>query len=157
MKQELAKNLSLVFFPFAHYNTCTVQKGDILHSTGRTMIKNTVLKQKQEKERLLSLSYIERTKAVHIPKWLNSDLIKVVVGPRRSGKSVFSLMLLHSLPFAYFNFDDETISRQSRFDYDALLQELHSAYRTPDPGDITMIPIRRQVGVLNRGKYTPYR
>lgn len=66
------------------------------------MIKNTILKQKEVKEQLLSLPYIvERTKLAEAKKWLDSDLIKVVLGPRRSGKSVSSLMLLKDRPFAY--------------------------------------------------------
>lgn len=91
------------------------------------MLKNTVLKQKQEKERLLSLPYIERTQTAEAKKWIDSDLIKVILGPRRAGKSVFSLMLLKDRPFAYFNFDDESIP-DGKFDYDKLLLELHSAY-----------------------------
>jgi hypothetical protein len=86
-----------------------------------------VLKQKQEKERLQSLPYIERSRMVEAQKWLSSDLIKVILGPRRAGKSVFSLMLLHDTPFAYFNFDDETITKK-KFHYDELLQELHAVY-----------------------------
>lgn len=92
------------------------------------MLKNIVLKQKQEKERLLSLPYIERTKSVEAKKWLDSNLIKVILGPRRAGKSVFALMLLAKRPFAYFNFDDEQIMGQCLFDCNLLMQELRAAY-----------------------------
>lgn len=92
------------------------------------MFKNTVLRQKQEKEQLLSLPYIERTKTAEAKKWLDTDMIKVVLGPRRAGKSVFSLMLLKDRPFAYFNFDDETIPGQGKTEYDELLQELRAVY-----------------------------
>ena len=92
------------------------------------MLKSTVLKQKQEKERLLSLPYIERTKKKEANKWLDSDLIKVVLGPRRAGKSVFSLMLLKERPFAYFNFDDESLPGEEKFDLDELMSELRQAY-----------------------------
>ena len=92
------------------------------------MFKSTVLKQKQEKERLLSLPYIERTKEKEAKKWLNSDLIKVVLGPRRAGKSVFSLMLLKDQSFAYFNFDDESLPGEEKFDLDELMSELRQAY-----------------------------
>lgn len=91
------------------------------------MLKNAILKQKQEKERLLSLPYIERTKTAEAKKWMESDLIKVILGPRRAGKSVFSLMLLKDQPFAYFNFDDESVYEE-KFDYDELLRELHFVY-----------------------------
>lgn len=92
------------------------------------MLKSIVLRQKIEKERLLSISYIKRAKTDEVRKWVDSDLIKVVLGPRRAGKSVFSLMLLKNRPFAYFNFDDEGILGQGIFSYDALMKELHSAY-----------------------------
>lgn len=92
------------------------------------MLKSTVLKQKQEKERLLSLPYIERTKENEVKKWLDSDLIKVVLGPRRAGKSVFSLMILRDRPFAYFNFDDESLPGEAKLDLDELMSELRQAY-----------------------------
>lgn len=92
------------------------------------MLKNIVLKQKQEKERLLPLPYIERTKEKEAKKWLSSDLIKVVLGPRRAGKSVFSLMLLKNSPFMYFNFDDEVLASAGGIPTDELMKELHSAY-----------------------------
>ena len=58
------------------------------------MLKSTVFKQKEDRDRLLALPYIERTKEKDMEKWLSSDLIKVILGPRRAGKSVFALMLL---------------------------------------------------------------
>lgn len=92
------------------------------------MLKSTVLKQKQEKERLLSLPYIERTKEKEARKWIDSDLMKVVLGPRRAGKSVFSLMLLRNRPFAYFNFDDESLPGEGKLDLNELMSELRQAY-----------------------------
>ena len=92
------------------------------------MLKATVSKQKQDKERLLSLPYIERTKEKDTRKWLSSDLIKVILGPRRAGKSVFALMLLKDQLFAYFNFDDESIPGEEKIDLDELMTELKLAY-----------------------------
>lgn len=91
-------------------------------------LKDIILKQKSEKERLLSLPYTERTKSQMAKKWLGSDLIKVVLGPRRAGKSVFSLMLLRNQPFLYFNFDDESLINFKNFNYDDLLKEMHVVY-----------------------------
>ena len=71
----------------------------------KNLLKTIVSKQQAEKETLLSLPYIEREKAEQGKKWMSSTLIKVVLGPRRAGKSVFSLMLLKGHNFAYFNFD----------------------------------------------------
>lgn len=92
------------------------------------MLKATVSKQKQDKERLLSLPYIERTKEKDTRKWLSSDLIKVILGPRRAGKSVFALMLLKDQSFAYFNFDDESLPGEEKIDLDELMTELKLAY-----------------------------
>lgn len=92
------------------------------------MLKSVVLKQKQDKERLLSLPYIERVKEKEAKKWLDSDLIKVVLGPRRAGKSVFSLMLLKDREFAYFNFDDESLPGEEKLDLNELMSELKQAY-----------------------------
>jgi len=66
------------------------------------MIKDIILRQKEEKERLLAKPYVEREKLEFGKKWLDSDLVKVVLGPRRAGKSVFSLMMLKDAPFALF-------------------------------------------------------
>lgn len=91
-------------------------------------LKNTVSSQKLQKEQLLTHSYIDRTKEPFGKKWLDSGLIKVVLGPRRAGKSVFSLMLLKDRPFMYFNFDDEVLSHADGIATDELMKELHAAY-----------------------------
>ena len=92
------------------------------------MLKDIVSNQKLQKEQLLTLSYIDRTKEPFAKKWLDTALIKVVLGPRRAGKSVFSLMLLKDRPFMYFNFDDEVISSAGGISTDELMKELHAAY-----------------------------
>ena len=92
------------------------------------MLKDIVSNQKQQKEQLLTLSYIDRTKEPFAKKWLDSNLIKVVLGPRRAGKSVFSLVLLKDRPFMYFNFDDEVLSSAGGIATDELMKELHAAY-----------------------------
>lgn len=94
----------------------------------KNMFKNIVLKQKQEKGQFLTFRYVERTKDPFGKKWLDSNLIKVVLGPRRSGKSVFSLMLLKDKPFMYFNFDDEVLASAGSVSTDELMKELHAAY-----------------------------
>src|SRR3989344_3075805 len=91
-------------------------------------LKNVVSNQKMHKEQLLTLSYIDRTKEPFGKKWLDSNLIKVVLGPRRAGKSVFSLVLLKDRPFMYFNFDDEVLSSIGGISTDELMKELHAAY-----------------------------
>lgn len=92
------------------------------------MLKNIILKQKQGKEQFLSLQYIPRTKDQFGKKWLDSNLIKVVLGPRRAGKSVYSLMLLKDRSFMYFNFDDEIMASTGGIATDDLMKKLHAAY-----------------------------
>jgi predicted AAA+ superfamily ATPase len=52
---------------------------------------------------------IEREALNTWKKTMESNLIKVVTGVRRSGKSVFSFQLLNKRTFAYINFDDERL------------------------------------------------
>lgn len=91
-------------------------------------LKDIVSSQKLQKEQLLTLSYISRTQESFGRKWLDSNLIKVVLGPRRAGKSVYSLMLLKDRPFMYFNFDEEVIATLDNIDTHELMKELHAAY-----------------------------
>lgn len=93
----------------------------------KSLLKTIVSKQKTEKDTLLNLPYVERIKAGQGKKWISSDLIKVVLGPRRAGKSVFSLMLLKDREFAYFNFDDPALVGE-KLDLYELMDELHLVY-----------------------------
>jgi len=80
------------------------------------MIKNTILQHKLEKEKFLSKNYIFRSKLDSVKKFLEQDLIKVITGPRRVGKSVFSILLLKEKNFAYLNFEDESLQKINNYD-----------------------------------------
>lgn len=90
------------------------------------MNKNIVLQYKAEKENLLSKKYILRENLVSAKKFVDSDLIKVIIGPRRVGKSIFSLLLLKNKNFAYLNFDDECFSKIEN--YDEIIESLCEVY-----------------------------
>jgi predicted AAA+ superfamily ATPase len=64
---------------------------------------------KEERDALLRKVYQKRILIDHVEQYLASDLIKLITGPRRAGKSVFALQLLGSNDFAYLNFDDELL------------------------------------------------
>ena len=98
------------------------------------MLKDIVLKQKQKKEGLIKVQYVGRTKEPFGKKWLDSSLIKVILGPRRAGKSVFSILLLKDRDFMYFDFDDEVLSSEGSIPTLELMKELHAAY-----GDIKTV------------------
>jgi len=65
------------------------------------MIKDILLQHKSERDRFLSRKYILREKLEFAQRFLDSDLIKVVTGSRRAGKSVFSVLFLKARDFAY--------------------------------------------------------
>lgn len=92
------------------------------------MLKDIILKQKIEKEQLPLNTYIPRTRSQFAKKWLDSKLIKVVLGPRRAGKSVFSFTLLKDRPYLYFNFDDEIVEQEGGLNTSELMKELHAVY-----------------------------
>jgi len=91
------------------------------------MMRDVLLLQKREIEQRLKERYIKRkfdlARAAH-------DLIKVILGPRRAGKSFFAMHLVQSLgPFGYVNFDDERLSEIE--DYDAVIAALDELYNHP--------------------------
>ena len=89
-------------------------------------MKDIILRQKFERDRFLSREYVPREKLNYAKQWLNSDLVKVIIGPRRAGKSTFAFMLLKNIPFMYFNFDEEITHGLE--DTDRLMENLHAVY-----------------------------
>lgn len=90
------------------------------------MIKNIIIQQKEERDMLLNLKYVNRLKEAAIAEYLNTGLIKLITGPRRAGKSVMALQLLKNKTFAYLNFDDDLLLKN--FDEDAVIQTLNEVY-----------------------------
>ncbi len=85
-----------------------------------------LLVQKRELERRLSEKYVARDARL---KGLESDLVKVILGPRRAGKSFFALHALSGRKFGYANFDDERLVGEK--DYDKILEAINSVYGNP--------------------------
>lgn len=90
------------------------------------MNKELLIKQKKEMEDLLKKLYIYRQKTSEVKKHLESGLVKVVIGPRRAGKSIFSAHLFKDKMPAYVNFDEESLANLKN--YDELITELHVLY-----------------------------
>jgi hypothetical protein len=92
------------------------------------MLRDTILVQKRELESRLQERYIERKIPVH---WdLGDDLIKVISGPRRSGKSFYALHLIHKTgSYGYVNFDDERLTDIG--DYDEIVSAVNAVYGNP--------------------------
>lgn len=90
------------------------------------MVKNIINQQKEERDMLLGLSYIQRIGDDDLKIWLGASLIKLITGPRRSGKSVLALQLLQDQHFAYLNFDDDLLLKN--FNEDEVIQALREIY-----------------------------
>jgi predicted AAA+ superfamily ATPase len=90
------------------------------------MLTETVLQHRVERDRLAALPLVPRSGLAEARKSLRTDLLKVITGPRRAGKSMFAFQLLAGAPFAYLNFDDEKLLAVA--DYDDLLSALAHVY-----------------------------
>ncbi len=91
------------------------------------MIRDILLLQKRELEKRLKEKYVDR--GIDLKK-INNNMIKVVIGPRRSGKSFFSIHALNKLgSFGYANFDDEKLVELK--DYNQIVDTLNSLYDNP--------------------------
>ncbi len=89
-------------------------------------MREVILQQKAERDYYLSQKFILREGLNKINKFLDSDLIKIITGPRRAGKSVFSILLLKDKNFAYLNFDDDNLLKADN--YDEILKVLFEVY-----------------------------
>jgi len=91
------------------------------------MIKDALILQKRELNSLLNEKYIERK---DIKLDISHSLIKVIIGPRRAGKSFFSLHMLNKKDkFGYINFDDESLVEIE--DYNEIISAMNSLYENP--------------------------
>ena len=89
-------------------------------------MRNIILHQREERDRLLSLPYINRQITYPVDVLLQSSMIKLITGPRRVGKSVFALLALKNTNFAYLNFDDNQLL--ANWNEDIAMQTLHDVY-----------------------------
>ena len=89
-------------------------------------MRNIILHQREERDRLLSLPYINRQTTYSVDMLLQSPMIKLITGPRRVGKSVFALLALKGTNFAYLNFDDNQLL--ANWNEDIAMQTLSDVY-----------------------------
>lgn len=89
-------------------------------------MRNIILHQREERDRLLSLQYIDRQTTYPVDMLLQSPMIKLITGPRRVGKSVFALLALKNTNFAYLNFDDNQLL--ANWNEDIAMQTLSDVY-----------------------------
>jgi len=91
------------------------------------MIQNIITGQKAEFERKFRESYVQRETVI---KGLATDLISVVIGPRRAGKSFFSIHSSGTMSgIGYANFDEERLLKVENFD--EIISAIRSVYADP--------------------------
>ena len=90
-------------------------------------VRDIILVQQRDLQRTLDETYVERETPI---AGSGTSLIKVIIGPRRAGKSFFAVHHLgDSRPFGYVNFDDERLT--SLENYDEVLAAVDSVYNKP--------------------------
>lgn len=96
------------------------------------LLYNVTLRQKHELEQVLKASFIERKQTQDLKRLLSSPLIKVVVGPRRAGKSTLVFQALQKERYAYFNLEDEMLPQGLSIDGEILVDALIKVYGPVD-------------------------
>ena len=89
-------------------------------------MKNIVLKQRAERDDLASRPYYTRKHIQDVAPYLEANVIKLITGPRRAGKSVYALQILSGKNYAYLNFDDTQLL--GAFNEDSVMQALAEVY-----------------------------
>lgn len=91
------------------------------------MVRDIIVSQKSELEENLKQKFIHRETTY---KQDSSNLIKVIIGPRRAGKSFFGMhQIVKNSSFGFVNFDDERLIKVTNFD--EILQSVLSVYSNP--------------------------
>ena len=89
-------------------------------------MKTIVLNQRQERDELLSRTYLVRHTNNDNNLLLGSHLIKLITGSRRVGKSTQALLMLKDKNFAYLNFDNKALLDE--WNADLVMRTLDEVY-----------------------------
>ncbi len=90
------------------------------------MLKKIVLQNKEERDNFYATRYIDRSNLQDAKKEIKSSLIKLILGPRRAGKSTFAFLMLKNINFGYLNFDDENLDGIDNLD--EIIEVIHEVY-----------------------------
>ena len=92
-------------------------------------IQTIISDQREEIKRIFTEENIIKRETLHIwNKTIESNLIKVITGVRRSGKSIFSFQLLNEREYAYINFDDERLVGLKPSDLNMVIEAFYQLY-----------------------------
>jgi len=101
------------------------------------ILKRIIIGQREEFEKnFKEFPVIKRDNLDYVKPFLSHPNILAILGVRRSGKSVFSILLAKELKenFGYINFDDERLMSLKTEDLDKILQAFYELY-----GEIRLI------------------
>ncbi|MBN1539747.1 MAG: ATP-binding protein [Candidatus Thermoplasmatota archaeon] len=93
------------------------------------VLKDIIMDQRQfiskvlEDDRIIDREVHDKWRAL-----VEADQIKVALGARRAGKTVFSILLLRDLDFGYVNFDDERLAHLEVEDLNSVLEVLYEVH-----------------------------
>ena len=93
-------------------------------------MRQIIKRQKQEKEQVTGSDFVRRDVTGKIDAYLRQDIIKVVTGVRRCGKSIFCFMVLKGTDFGYVNFDEKELAGLEN--YDEILRYVREFYGDVD-------------------------
>lgn len=93
-------------------------------------MRNIITNQRKERDLLLSHPYLSRHTHDDVEELLQSRQIKLITGPRRTGKSTEALLMLKGTNFAYLNFDDAQLL--NNWDEDLVMETLLQVYPNYD-------------------------
>lgn len=91
----------------------------------KNTIRQVLIEQKEEAKRIFHERIIPREIVPHAQKIFRSNLIKVITGVRRCGKSTLAHYLLKDKKYGYVNFDDERLLGVEAADLNDFLEVLH--------------------------------
>lgn len=90
----------------------------------RHLIKQILLEQKEEIAGLFQEHIVERTCGRTAKKMIESDMVKVIMGVRRCGKSILAHQSMRPKEYGYVNFDDERLVGARKEDLNTFLEVL---------------------------------
>jgi len=107
-------------------------------------LKQIILDQRDELAVLFKKDIIERRLVSFHESDMRTDLLKVITGVRRCGKSVYAHLILRGLKYAYINFDDERLMGLEAADLNDVYQVLREI--TPDAAALIFDEIQNVSG-----------
>jgi len=89
-------------------------------------LRNTIEAHRRERDSALQRRVVPRQLVNTVKSALSSSPVKVLIGPRRAGKSTLAFQALAGSQFAYVNFEDDAL--RGEIGSDELLETIESVY-----------------------------